>query len=121
LITLCGAHHRAAHRGELIIDGSSADQACFRHADGSRYGDVASPRASQTHSKVFSALRNLGFRDVAVRAVLCELSREPEARDATPELLLREALRRLTARTSRGVGGWSKSAAPDRIDRGVSC
>jgi hypothetical protein len=100
LITLCGAHHRAAHRGELIIDGSSADQACFRHADGSRYGDVARPQASQTYSSVFSALRNLGFREVEVRAVLAELSRQPEARDATLQLLLREALRRLTARVS---------------------
>jgi hypothetical protein len=98
LITLCGAHHRSAHRGELIIEGTSADQVRFRHADGSCYGDVASPRASQTHSKVFAALRHLGFREVEVRAVLVDMARQSEARDATAEWLLREALRWLTAR-----------------------
>jgi HNH endonuclease len=36
-ITLCGAHHRAAHRGELLIDGNTSTSVRFRHADGSEY------------------------------------------------------------------------------------
>jgi len=35
LVTLCGAHHRATHRGQLGIQGTSATTVLFRHADGS--------------------------------------------------------------------------------------
>jgi 5-methylcytosine-specific restriction endonuclease McrA len=58
LITLCGAHHRAIHRGELVIEGTASD-ARFRHADGSRYGDVVTPHAAEVFEKVSAALRNL--------------------------------------------------------------
>ncbi len=36
LTTLCGAHHRATHRGELVVSGSVAAGIRFRHADGRR-------------------------------------------------------------------------------------
>jgi hypothetical protein len=96
LLTLCSAHHRAAHRGELLIDGNHANDVRFRHADGSRYGELVTPRAIETESKLFWALRNLGFREPQIRPVLAALLRQPEARNATPEWLLREAVQRLT-------------------------
>jgi Holliday junction resolvasome RuvABC DNA-binding subunit len=47
------------------------------------------------HTKVSSALRNLGFREREVRAVLAELLADDNLRDAPPERLLREALCRI--------------------------
>jgi hypothetical protein len=98
LITLCAAHHRAAHRGELVIEGDTADSACFLHADGSRYGEPMNPALLDVHAKVFKALCGLGFRERDVRWVLGELRREPGAAEVTAEGLLREAVGRLTAR-----------------------
>jgi hypothetical protein len=98
LIVLCGAHHRAVHRGELLIEGTSADDVRFRHADGSRYGDAVSPTTIDVQTKVFKALCNLGFREGHVRRVLEVLRREPGAGQWTAEGLLRRAVERLTAR-----------------------
>jgi hypothetical protein len=98
LIVLCAAHHRAAHRGELVIEGTAADTLRFRHADGSQYGEPASPTLIDVQSKVFKALCKLGFKDGAVRRVLEALRREPGAAQVTAEALLRQAVMRLTAR-----------------------
>jgi hypothetical protein len=38
LVTVCGAHHRAIHRGDVILEGSVSSGLRFRHADGSEYG-----------------------------------------------------------------------------------
>jgi hypothetical protein len=102
LITLCGAHHRAGHRGVLVIEGP-ATTVRVRHADGSIYGRVAEPQALEAQTKVFSALRNLGFREGAVRAVLAQLESEGQGAGAaaTTEQLLRAALARLTRPRSR--------------------
>jgi hypothetical protein len=97
LIVLCGAHHRAAHRGELVIEGDTAERVRFRHADGSRYGAPANPDVLDVLAKVFKALCKLGFREREVRRVLDELRREPAVATATVESLLRDALGRLTA------------------------
>lgn len=97
LVVLCGAHHRAAHRGELVIEGNTADNARFLHADGSRYGEPVNPALLDVHAKVFKALCGLGFREREVRRVLGELRKEPGAAEATTEGLLREAVGRLTA------------------------
>ena len=71
----------------------------MRHADGSDYGRAAQSRsqvqALETHAKVFSALRNLGFREGEVRAVLRVLQTDGALREAPFERLLREALARL--------------------------
>ena len=48
----------------------------FRHADGSTYGRVEEPLAVEAQTKTFSALRNLGFREGDVRAVLTSLREE---------------------------------------------
>jgi hypothetical protein len=95
LISVCSAHHRAAHRGELIIALSRDGAATFRHADGSAYGHAVAPRLVDAHAKVFAGLRKLGFREREVRAVLAELLADDELRDATAKRLLREALCRI--------------------------
>jgi HNH endonuclease/RuvA, C-terminal domain len=94
LVTLCGAHHRAVHRGELSIE--TGGEACirFRHADGTLYGQPVTPHAVDVQAKVFSALRHLGFREREVGAVLAELQRD-EHGETTAAGLLREALRRI--------------------------
>ena len=94
LITLCTAHHRASHRGELIIETTAAGLV-FRHADGTPYGDAVTPTSIDAHAKVFSALRNLGFREREARAVLTELRKDPDLRQAPTDQLLREALGRV--------------------------
>jgi 5-methylcytosine-specific restriction endonuclease McrA len=97
LITLCGAHHRAGHRGELEITGSVSRGVRFRHADGSGYGQVAEPRAVEVQVKVFAALRRLGFREAAIRQVLLQMGENREPGRASSEGALREALAKLTA------------------------
>jgi 5-methylcytosine-specific restriction endonuclease McrA len=94
LLTVCDLHHRALHRGKLVVEGSSAS-AVFRHADGSGYGHPLQPRALDAAAKVFAGLRNLGFRESEVRQVLCELRKDNQLRDASAEALLRQALQRL--------------------------
>jgi HNH endonuclease/Holliday junction resolvase RuvA-like protein len=94
LITLCTAHHRATHRGELIIEATAAGLG-FQHADGTPYGEPVTASSIDAHAKVFSALRNLGFREREARAVLAGLRADPSLRDAPPEHLLRQALRRI--------------------------
>jgi hypothetical protein len=100
LITVCGAHHRAAHRGRLAIEGT-ATTLRVRHADGSPYGRVADPQAHEARAKAFAALRHLGFREGDVRAVLAQLDRQGELTAATAEQWLRAALARLTPPRSR--------------------
>jgi hypothetical protein len=96
LLTLCSAHHRATHRGQLSIAINAAGTApTFRHADGMRYGGPILPRVIDTHGKVFAGLRHLGFREGQVRAVLGELLADEALRLGTPERLLREALCRI--------------------------
>jgi len=94
LITLCGAHHRAQHRGVLRIEGN-AGRLSIQHADGSAYGQPAAPAALSLQAKVFSGLRNLGFREGEVRSVMAQLRELEQLTDAAPAQWLREALRRL--------------------------
>jgi len=100
LVTLCAAHHRAVHRGQLVIDGG-APAVCFRHGDGSPYGSVLEPQTLEARAKIFSALRNLGFREGEVRAVLAQLQSEGEFAAGTLQEWVRAALGRLTPTRSR--------------------
>ena len=102
LITLCGAHHRAAHRGELIVTGRVSTGLRFRHADGSGYGQALQPRQIETHAQAFAALRGLGFREGEIRGVLSELSETSDGRTANTEHLLRAALAKLTSSRQAG-------------------
>ncbi len=96
LTTLCGAHHRAVHRGELFVSGSVSAGVRFRHADGSDYGRAPEPSAVEVHARAFAALRGLGFREGEVRRALVE-----SCKLAVPEMnierILLDALARLTA------------------------
>jgi Holliday junction resolvasome RuvABC DNA-binding subunit len=94
-VTLCGVHHRAAHRGALVVEGVSAESVSFRHADGSPDGNPGDAQALDAHTKVFSALRQLGFRESEVRGVMDVLRQKVETRALDTQQLLRQALERL--------------------------
>ncbi|HEY3494655.1 MAG TPA: HNH endonuclease signature motif containing protein, partial [Polyangiaceae bacterium] len=71
LATLCGAHHLAVHRGELIVEGAASGALVFRHSDGSSYGSSqVSARAADVFAKAFRALQNQGFREGDIRRAL---------------------------------------------------
>jgi hypothetical protein len=99
LLTLCSAHHRATHRGELLIHSGPEAAFTFRHADGAAYGSPMEPRLVDAYAKVFAALRHLGFREGEVKTVLGELRNDAEFGGASVEHLLREALRRIRPMT----------------------
>jgi hypothetical protein len=100
LITLCGAHHRALHRGSLIIEGRVRSGLTFRHADGSPYGAVVSPAKADTSAHAFQALRGLGFRERDVRRALREAAQSVSP-SADVETLVRHCLRGLTEQRAR--------------------
>jgi 5-methylcytosine-specific restriction endonuclease McrA len=62
LILICGAHHRAHHKGRLRIDGD-VDRLLFTHENGSAYG---TDRVADAQS----ALRNLGFKPALANAAV---------------------------------------------------
>jgi hypothetical protein len=95
MLTLCGCHHRATHRGALLIEMDPQGGVVFRHADASVYGHALQPQALEAQAKLFSALRHLGFKEREVRAVLAELRADPGLRGASLQDQLRAALRRL--------------------------
>jgi len=96
LVTLCSAHHRAVHRGELIARGRVSTGLSFRHADGTNYGGVVSAPDASAQAGAFQALRRLGFGEGETRralsAVLTHMGNEPNV-----ERVLRSALEQLSA------------------------
>ena len=102
LIVLCSAHHRAVHRGQLIIEGRVSTGLEFRHADGTRYGAVVEPHAAEAHGQALRALRALGFREDETRRALERV--RADGVDANTESVLRAALGALTtARSCRSM------------------
>jgi hypothetical protein len=101
VICICGSHHRAAHRGVILLDRSEAGALRVRHADGSAYGQRVQPQALELRTKVFSALRHLGFREAEAQAALEQLRRDPAGEQASFDGLLRQALDRLRPAGSR--------------------
>jgi hypothetical protein len=93
LVVLCGAHHGALHRGRLRIDGRVSTGLRVRHADGTAYGFMPSPRLVQASAKAFAGLKNLGFSEKTARASL-ERALSGAPASATAEALLRSALAR---------------------------
>ena len=67
---MCGAHHSAVHRGQVIVEGRVSTGLVFRHADGSPYARGVEPRVAAAHSLAFVALRKLGFRETETRRAL---------------------------------------------------
>ncbi|MEZ4441638.1 MAG: HNH endonuclease signature motif containing protein [Polyangiaceae bacterium] len=70
LICLCGAHHRAAHLGQLVITGNATDGFAFHHADGTPYGTGLHPEQVEIAGKAFDALRRMGFTVARARALI---------------------------------------------------
>ncbi|HYJ08706.1 MAG TPA: HNH endonuclease [Polyangiaceae bacterium] len=99
LITICGAHHRALHRGCLRVEGTPASGLTFRHADGSAYGRLAAPAVADAGAKAFQALRGLGFRESEVRWALGQLPYDSS--DESVEAQVRACLLSLTERLAR--------------------
>ena len=88
LVLICGCHHRAVHRGFLIIEGRPSMGLEFFHADGSPYGGDASPAAIEAHGAAYHALKGLGFRESDIRRALDHVRAGPK-----PEAPLDEVLR----------------------------
>jgi len=102
LVTLCTAHHRATHRGQLFVEGLASGVLIFRHADGTPYGALPAPHSVETFAKVFRALTQMGFRETeSTRA----LARVPESSNMSLDQLLRLTLRELvTVRAKPDAG-----------------
>ncbi len=103
LLTLCGAHHRACHRGDLLIEKTASGGLNFLHADGTAYGGPPNAGEADLAAQTFRGLRNLHFgereaRD-AVRAAGAHVGG-----DGGVESLMRSALERLTGNS------WEKAS-----------
>ena len=95
ILTLCGAHHRATHQGTLLIEHDGSGGVRFYHGDGTPYGQALEPQALDVQTRLFTGLRNMGFKESEVRAVLAELRQDDALRAASIQDLLRESLRRI--------------------------
>ncbi|HEY3500802.1 MAG TPA: HNH endonuclease signature motif containing protein, partial [Polyangiaceae bacterium] len=94
LVTLCGAHHLAVHRGELIVEGAASGALAFRHSDGTRYGSAqVSAPVADVFAKAFRALQSQGFREGDIRRALASASVRAESELAS---VFRAALLALT-------------------------
>ncbi len=68
LVSLCGAHHRAAHAGTLVVEGTASRGLSFRHGDGSPYGaPLREPEPADVARQVFTGLVNMGFKQTDAR------------------------------------------------------
>jgi 5-methylcytosine-specific restriction endonuclease McrA len=103
LLTLCGAHHRACHRGELLIEKSVSGALDFWHADGTTYGGRPSTGEADVAARTFRGLRNLGFGEKEAREAVREAAAHV-GNDGGVESLMRTALERLTR------NGWEKAS-----------
>jgi hypothetical protein len=97
LVVLCSAHHRAQHRGQLIIEGRVSTGLRFHHSDGVPYGAVVDPHLAEAYTNAFHALRSLGFREGEVRRALDRIRAKALQGEVNTERLLREALAALSA------------------------
>jgi hypothetical protein len=97
LVTLCSAHHRALHRGELRGAGSASDFRVLPGAFGVQHlpAPLSASSSLDVPAKVASGLCQLGFRAADVHAVMAELRQHGELAAAAPQQWLRQALQRL--------------------------
>jgi 5-methylcytosine-specific restriction endonuclease McrA len=95
LLTLCGAHHRACHRGDLLIERSASGGLIFRHADGTAYGELPSAAEADVAARAFRGLRGLGFGEREARDAVREVCAHVGS-DGGVASLMRSALERLT-------------------------
>jgi hypothetical protein len=114
LCVLCGAHHRASHRGSLIIEGTASEGFRFLHADGTVYGGRVQPELAGASRDAFLALRGLGCRQTQARRAV-EAARatfEPESVPSASELV-RAALRTLSGKGQPVKQSESRMSAAD--------
>ena len=78
LITLCSAHHRASHNGELLTAGTTATAVSFAHADGTPYRRVPMPAVAEVRAKAFRALVLMGFHEKEAKGALARVPADPE-------------------------------------------
>jgi RuvA, C-terminal domain len=97
LVTLCGAHHRAAHEGTLVVTGNAAGFA-FVHADGTAYGARPAAAVASVRVRALQALRGLGFGERDARQAL-----DDALRDGGDVTELEAVLRRCLAQLSQGA------------------
>jgi hypothetical protein len=95
LLTLCGAHHRACHRGDLLIEKIASGGFSFRHSDGTAYGNLPDAGEADLAARAFRALRKLGFGEREARDAVGEAGAQVGS-DIGVEGLMRSALERLT-------------------------
>ena len=96
LTCMCAAHHRAIHKGQLFVEGTPDSGLVFRHADGSRYGANVCAATAQVMTDVFSALRELGFKETACRQAL-NVVRPHVGAEPAVDTVLRQALKVMRA------------------------
>ena len=95
LLCLCGSHHRAVHRGTLIIEGRVSTGLRFLHADGAPYGGSLVPRAAEAQADAFLALQKLGFSQSEAHRALHEVRSLPGGTELSTGEVVRAALKRL--------------------------
>jgi hypothetical protein len=96
LVTLCSAHHRALHRGDVAVEGSAPLALRFTHSDGTVYGGRPTPVVTELRANAFRALRGMGFGEAEVRKALlanAEGFHDPQSLES----VLRSALLELTS------------------------
>lgn len=98
LLVLCGSHHKSYHRGSLLIEGTASTGFSFFHADGTTYGSAAvTPQTAEANRDAFLALKELGFRERAVRQALDAVrARQGPASSLDFQTLMRSGLQKLT-------------------------
>lgn len=92
MVVLCAAHHRAAHRGALLLEGTVSSGFEFRHADGTRFGGPVHAETAAACLDAQSALSFLGFGESESRLAVAQ-AREDTRSSEVPGELLRAALR----------------------------
>ncbi len=106
LATLCAAHHRALHLGQLTIEGTPSSGLEFRHADGSKYGSAPDAARIDAVQKVFLALTSQGFSEKQAREALAQVPTDANAK--TCEQVLRASLLWLTRKPLRQSVGQAR-------------
>ncbi len=100
LIVTCGGHHRAVHRGDLVILGQVSTGLTFLRSDGTPYDKSGAklPENCGFRDKIAGALCNMGFSRGDVRRALAKIRFDTDASKAEKTRILREALLLLTER-----------------------
>ncbi len=92
LLPLCGAHHRAAHRFQLIVEGTASEGFRFYHADGTQYGAAIAPQELSAATAVVKRLDDMGMT-LRRSHSLARQARDRVDDPTDPEALFEEAVR----------------------------